>query len=104
MARRGRSTSVREVTPRKPVVLYKAGRTRQGQGAARSHSGSLAGDYAVGKGVLRQAFAKAGVTAEVEVYAGTLHGWCPPDSAVYNAAHAERAWERLLALFKAALA
>lgn len=45
----------REVTPRKPVVLYKAGRMRQGQGAARSHSGSLAGDYAVGKGVLRQA-------------------------------------------------
>jgi carboxymethylenebutenolidase len=56
------------------------------------------------KDVLRQAFAKAGVTAEVEVYAGTLHGWCPPDSAVYNAGHAERAWERLLALFKTALA
>jgi carboxymethylenebutenolidase len=56
------------------------------------------------KTVLRDAFAKAGLKAEVEVYAGTLHGWCPPDSAVYNAAQAERAWERLLALFKSALA
>ena len=56
------------------------------------------------KTVLRDALAKAGLKAEVEVYAGTLHGWCPPDSAVYNAEHAERAWERMLALFKAALA
>ncbi|HEV7372157.1 acetate--CoA ligase family protein [Arenibaculum sp.] len=47
--------AAREVTRRKPVVLYKAGRTGQGQGAARSHSGSLAGDYAVGKGAMRQA-------------------------------------------------
>src|SRR5262245_52802218 len=37
------------------------------------------------KTVLREAFAKAGLKAEVEVYAGTLHGWCPPDAAVYNA-------------------
>ncbi len=47
--------AAREVTAQKPVVLYKAGRTRQGQGAARSHSGSLAGDYAVGKAAMRQA-------------------------------------------------
>ena len=56
------------------------------------------------KDVLRDAFAKAGLPAEIEVYAGTLHGWCPPDSAVYNAAQAEKAWERMLALFKSALA
>ena len=56
------------------------------------------------KVVLREAFAKAGLPAEIEVYAGTLHGWCPPDSAVYNAAQAEKAWERMLALFKQALA
>src|SRR5258708_3558351 len=43
------------VTRRMPVVLYKAGRTAQGGSAARSHSGSLAGDYAVAKGALRQA-------------------------------------------------
>jgi len=37
------------------VVLYKAGRTDKGEGAARSHSGSLAGNYAVSSAVLRQA-------------------------------------------------
>ena len=47
--------AARDVTAIKPVVAYKAGRTRQGEGAARSHSGSLAGDYAVAKGVMRQA-------------------------------------------------
>jgi carboxymethylenebutenolidase len=56
------------------------------------------------KNVLRESFAKAGLPAEIEVYAGTLHGWCPPDSAVYNATQAEKAWGRLMALFKEALA
>ena len=56
------------------------------------------------KTVLREAFAGAGLPAEIEVYAGTLHGWCPPDSAVYHEAQAERAWSRLLALFETALA
>jgi carboxymethylenebutenolidase len=56
------------------------------------------------KGRLREAFEAAGVEAEIEVYEGTLHGWCPPDSAVYNEAQAERAWKRLLALFERELA
>ncbi len=56
------------------------------------------------KNVLREAFAAAGLPAEIEVYAGALHGWCPPDSAVYHEAQAERAWSRLLALFETALA
>ena len=56
------------------------------------------------KTVLRAAFDAAGLPAEIEVYADTLHGWCPPDSAVYNEAQAERAWSRMLALFEAALA
>jgi carboxymethylenebutenolidase len=56
------------------------------------------------KDVLRDAFAKAKLPAEIEVYAGTLHGWCPPDSEVYNEAQAEKAWSRLLALCKTALA
>ena len=56
------------------------------------------------KNVLRKAFAAAGLPAEIEVYAGTLHGWCPPDSAVYHEAQAERAWSRLLALLETALA
>ena len=46
---------LREVAVRKPVVLYKAGRTDKGEGAARSHSGSLAGNYAVASAALRQA-------------------------------------------------
>jgi carboxymethylenebutenolidase len=56
------------------------------------------------KGVLKEAFAQAKLPAEVEVYEGAMHGWCPPDSHVYNQAAAEKAWERLLALFKEALA
>ena len=56
------------------------------------------------KNVLRDAFARAGLQAEIEVYAGALHGWCPPDSTVYHEAQAERAWSRLLALFENALA
>ena len=56
------------------------------------------------KDVLRDSFAKAHLPAEVEVYAGTMHGWCPPDSAVYNHDQAEKAWGRLLVLFSQSLA
>lgn len=53
---------------------------------------------------LKEAFDAHGVEAEIEVYENTLHGWCPPDSAVYNEPQAERAWSRLLALFERELA
>jgi len=56
------------------------------------------------KNVLRQTFSGAGLTAEVEVYQNAAHGWCPPDSQVYNEPQAERAWSRLLALYGNALA
>ena len=56
------------------------------------------------KTALRDAFAEAHLPAEVEVYAGTQHGWCPPDSHVYNHDQAEKAWSRQLALFGEALA
>jgi len=55
------------------------------------------------KDVLRDAFAKAKLPAEIEVYAGTIHGWCPIDSKVYNHDQAEKAWGRMLVLFKSAL-
>jgi carboxymethylenebutenolidase len=55
------------------------------------------------KDALREAFAKANLFAEVEVYAGAMHGWCPPDGAAYNHDQAERAWGRMLELFKKAL-
>ena len=56
------------------------------------------------KVLLREAFDANGVSAEIEVYEGTQHGWCPPDSAVHHEAQAERAWSRLLALFERELA
>jgi carboxymethylenebutenolidase len=56
------------------------------------------------KDKLREAFAAAKLPAEIEVYEGAMHGWCVPGSAVYNQAQAEKAWTRLLATFKTALA
>jgi carboxymethylenebutenolidase len=56
------------------------------------------------KNVLKDTFAKANLQAEVEVYTGAAHGWCPPDSGVYNEPQAEKAWTRLLALYSKALA
>jgi carboxymethylenebutenolidase len=56
------------------------------------------------KVLLRAAFDQARLPAEIEVYVGSKHGWCPPDSAVYDEALAEKAWARCLALFKKALA
>jgi carboxymethylenebutenolidase len=54
------------------------------------------------KGALRTALETAKLQGEVEVYPAA-HGWCPPDSRVYDAAQAERAWTRLLATFNQAL-
>ncbi len=56
------------------------------------------------KNVLRETFESAGLPAEIEVYEGAAHGWCPPDSPVYHEEQAERAWSRLLVLFENALA
>jgi len=56
------------------------------------------------KNVLKETFEKAKLPAEIEVYAGAAHGWCPPDSGVYNEPQAEKAWTRLLALYGKALA
>jgi carboxymethylenebutenolidase len=55
------------------------------------------------KNVLKETFAKANRPAEIEVYEGAAHGWCPPDSQVYNEPQAEKAWSRLLALYGKAL-
>jgi len=54
----------RRTTQIKPVVMYVAGRTSEGKRAAKSHSGSLAGEYAVNRGVLRQ----SGVTVVDRLY------------------------------------
>ena len=59
------------------------------------------------KDKLREAFAAAKVPAEIEVY-GSLHGWCVKDMPnatppIYNEADAEKAWAKLVALYKMAL-
>jgi carboxymethylenebutenolidase len=59
---------------------------------------------------LKEAFDAAKVPVEVEVYPQAQHGWCVPDmppqangQPTYNKADAERAWGKLLALYKAGL-
>jgi len=56
------------------------------------------------KDKLKETFAAAKLPAEIEVYEGSAHGWCPPDSQVYNEPLAEKAWSRLLVLYGKALA
>jgi carboxymethylenebutenolidase len=56
------------------------------------------------KATLKAAFAQASLPAKVEVFEGAKHGWCPPDSHVYDHDAAEKAWGELLALLKGALA
>ena len=61
------------------------------------------------KNKLKEAFAEAKVPAEIEVYAGAIHGWCvsdmPPRNGkpIYDKADAERAWGKLVALYKTGL-
>jgi len=59
---------------------------------------------------LKEAFDAAKVPVEVEVYAMAQHGWCVPDmpsqpngQPIYDKADADRAWGKLLALYKAGL-
>ena len=61
------------------------------------------------KDKLKEAFAAAKVPAEIEVYK-SLHGWCVPDmpaadanNPIYNKPEAEKAWAKLVALYKTAL-
>lgn len=56
------------------------------------------------KVTLRERFAAAKLAAEIEVYPGTQHGWCPTDARVYDPHQAEKAWSRMLVLFGRALA
>jgi carboxymethylenebutenolidase len=57
---------------------------------------------------LREAFNAAKVPVKIEVYEGTLHGWCVKDmplqagKPIYNEPQAERAWNEMIALYKRA--
>ena len=63
---------------------------------ARNDDARAPGD----KDALREAAKAAGRPAEIEVY-NADHGWCTLDAPVYDKAEAERAWGRMLALYKA---
>jgi carboxymethylenebutenolidase len=62
------------------------------------------------KDKLKESFGAAHVPAEIEVYSASLHGWCVPDMPqqngmpIYNKPDAEKAWAKLLALYKAGIA
>jgi carboxymethylenebutenolidase len=62
------------------------------------------------KDKLREAFTAAHVPVEIEVYSMSQHGWCVPDMPmqngmpIYNKPDAERAWSKLVALYKTSLA
>ena len=81
---------------------------------ARMYFGVAASDDAQqpdAKTKLKEAFDAAKVPVEVEVYPQAQHGWCVPDmpkqpngQPIYNKPDAERAWGKLLALYKAGLA
>ncbi len=79
---------------------------------ARMYFGVAANDDARqpdAKDKLRETFAAAGVLAEVELYPNSQHGWCVPDmpagdgGPIYNKADAEKAWSKLLTLYRAGL-
>jgi carboxymethylenebutenolidase len=56
------------------------------------------------KTTLKDGFTKANLPAEIEVYAGAQHGWCPPDSPVYNEAPGGEGVDSTAGLFGKALA
>ncbi|NBW75590.1 MAG: dienelactone hydrolase family protein [Sphingomonadaceae bacterium] len=82
--------------PDSPHQLLKATKAGYLFAIARNDDARAPGD----KDALREAAKAAGRPAEVEVYPAD-HGWCTVDAPVFDKAQADRAWERMLALFKA---
>jgi len=81
--------------PDSPHQLLKATKAGYLFAIARNDDARTPGD----KDVLREAAAAAGRPAEVEVYPAD-HGWCTLDAPVFDKVQADRAWERMLALFE----
>ena len=48
---------------------------------------------------MRAKFAETKQTADIAVYTAA-HGWCAIDSQVYNMGEAEKAWAKLLDMYK----
>ena len=87
--------------PDSPHLLAPKIRARMYFGIAASDDGR----QPAAKDKLKESFAHAGVQAELEVYPAK-HGWCVPDmpiedgAPIYDKAQAERAWSKLVALYK----
>jgi len=85
------------VTDRPDSPHQLLGATRAGYlfAIARNDDARAPGD----KDALREAARAAGRPAEVEVYPAD-HGWCTIDAPVFDKVEADRAWDRMLALFR----
>ena len=81
--------------PDSPHLLLKATKAGYLFAIARNDDARSPGD----KDALREAAKAAGRPAEVEVYPAD-HGWCTIDAPVFDKVQADRAWARMLALFK----
>lgn len=81
--------------PDSPHQLLKATKAGYLFAIARNDDARAPGD----KDALREAAKAAGRPAEVEVYPAD-HGWCTIDAPVFDKAQADRAWERMLVLFR----
>jgi carboxymethylenebutenolidase len=94
-------------TPNSPHLLAPKIKAKMYFGVAMSDDKQRPGD----KDKLKEAFIAAGNPAEIEVYSTCYHGWCVPDmpkqgdgTPTYDKAEADRAWGKLTALYKGALA
>ena len=81
--------------PDSPHQLLKATKAGYLFAIARNDDARAPGD----KDALRAAAAAASRPAEVEVYPAD-HGWCTIDAPVFDKVQADRAWARMLALFR----
>jgi carboxymethylenebutenolidase len=80
--------------PDSPVKLLDKTRAAYLFAIARNDDSRAPGD----KDALRAAAEAAKRPAEIEVYPAD-HGWCVPDAPAYDQVQADRAWDRLLALY-----
>jgi len=70
--------TAKSIRGRKHVIAYKAGKSEKGDSASRFHTGSLAGDYQIWKGALRQAGILEVTSAEELIDTAKALDACPP--------------------------